>query len=98
MCSADRGEKGDSGVVVPARETGWIAAALIAAQGHFFAYSLAPGEYELYALPAAAEIEYRNPASLQPLAEYASHLVLRSGARENITVRPVPANPASGEQ
>jgi Carboxypeptidase regulatory-like domain len=89
------GEKRDSVVVVQERQTGSIAAALNAAQGHFYASSLAPGEYDLYALPAAAEIEYRNPASLQPLAEYASHLVLRSGARENVTVRPVPANPVS---
>lgn len=58
--------------------------------GTFRISNLAPDDYSVYAWPATAELEYRNPAVLDRLSKYATKATLREGETQTITVRAIP--------
>jgi hypothetical protein len=58
--------------------------------GRFLAAGLAPGNYLFYALPGIQQMEYKNPEVLAALAEFATQVSVREGAKEFVTLKPVP--------
>ena len=78
-------------IVVARKAAGEKFVALVnAEQGRFLASGLAPGEYDLYALPSSAPVEYKNPEVLEALSPFATHVVVRDGQKEFVTLEPVP--------
>ena len=78
-------------IVVARKAAGEKFVALVNAQeGRFLASGLAPGEYDLYALPSSAPVEYKNPEVLEALSPFATHVVVRDGQKEFVTLKPVP--------
>jgi hypothetical protein len=70
--------------------------ALVSAQqGRFLASGLAPGEYDLYALPPSVPIEYKNPEVLEALSPFATHAVVRDGLKEFVKLKLIPAEAAT---
>ena len=61
-----------------------------ASGGRFLAFGLAPGDYTLYALPVSQPIEYKNPDVLDALSEFATQVTVQDGAKEFITLKPIP--------
>jgi hypothetical protein len=83
-------------VVVARREVPERFVALVSAQqGRFLASGLAPGEYDLYALPPSVPVEYKNPEVLEALSEFAAHAVVRDGLKEFVKLRLIPADAAT---
>src|SRR5579883_501666 len=70
--------------------------ALVSAQQDRFAASgLAPGEYDFYALPSSAAVEYRNPEVLEKLSKFATHAVVRDGEKDFLKLRLIPEEAAA---
>jgi hypothetical protein len=90
-------ERGGAVPIVVARRNGTTRSVTLvsAEQGRFLASGLAPGEYDLYALPPSMPVEYRNPDVLDALRQFAGHAEVRDGLTGAVTLRLVPANIAS---
>lgn len=57
-------------------------------QGEF--YFVAPGDYTLYAWPSSHQIEFRNPAVLDSLSQYATPVKVADGETKEVTIKPIP--------
>jgi hypothetical protein len=90
-------ERSDAVPIVVARKSGTTRSVTLvsAERGRFLASGLAPGDYDLYALPPSTPVEYRNPDVLDALRQFAGHAEVRDGLTEAVTLRLVPANIAS---
>jgi hypothetical protein len=91
------GQNASVPIVVARREEGpeRFVALVSAQQGRFLASGLAPGDYDLYALPPSAPVEYKNPGVLEALSPFAAHAVVRDGQKEFLTLRLIPAEAAT---
>jgi hypothetical protein len=77
-------------LIVQKHGTGRNASLVSATGGRFLAFGLAPGDYNVYALPVSQPIEYRNPEVLDALSAFATQVTVRDGAKEFVTLKPIP--------
>ena len=91
-----QGQNASVPIVIARREGPERFVALVSAQqGRFLASGLAPGDYDLYALPPSAPVEYKNPGVLEALSPFAAHAAVRDGQKEFVTLRLIPADAAT---